>query len=449
MLPLILTVMALLFLMSILYKMHSVSRGWGVDYISFWVLNYIVFCFCGAVVIMLGAGDDIYFVLPFSHNEYLKLVGSSVVIFLGGGAIICFFFFFRFLGGEKPYIKLNSTTVLYSKRDVFICDLALLFSLGIFIYCQYSIYPSPLLMAISGESTVDIALRRIQVTKDLAEIASTYPYAILKILLHVLTFSYIASFVLNKNMINAIRFVFVFLLSIISLLSTAEKGPIIFYLGGTLMSYYFSRGVILKISFKLILISIFFLICVYVIFVSTDIATIFSLIFDRVFIAQISAVYLSLEHYSWGGDIGFASMNNLFTKLMSYKSQSAASEELMRVYFPEMISLGGWNINGLYIHEAWSNFGVIGLLIGPLLVGFENALLLRYIVSFNKTPLLCGFYSLFSISCTSFLTSFNSYFYDSNWLVYLVVVSLFSCFYVIYLLLHNVQHGIKMSSNIS
>lgn len=412
-----------IFFLSLTYRaIIKVSGSLSLDFISFWFYIYIIFAFLGSCVIILGFGSDSYFVLPIAKNHDVILVGSYFVLYGGVVALLAFLGFIKIFNANKIYSEnLTKTCEVNKSQTNTILILACLFLL-VFIYFQISIFPSPLVMAFTNGTAEEIALRRIIVTKDLSIIANTYIISVGSLLAYIVPYSYLALSSINKKYYA--HALLTFTVSIIYILSTGEKGPFLFFIFGALICYGYSRGQIKRISVKLILFSILILFVIYLLFVSNDIQQILSLIFDRIFIAQVISVYLSYDYYSYSGDIGLLSLANILTKIFDISVIPPASEQLMAHYFPEMIALGGWNINGLYISEAWSNFGVLGVLLSPILVGFENAILIKALTSFKKSPIQCAFYAFFTIKCTYFLTSFNAYLYHSDWIVTVIVLLL-------------------------
>ncbi|MGL4482467.1 MAG: hypothetical protein ACRCTW_08080, partial [Lactococcus garvieae] len=257
----------------------------------------------------------------------------------------------------------------------------------------------------------------------------------------IVSYSYAAIFSVERK--HRLKLVLSIVLSVLTLLSTGEKAPVVFYFIGLVLAFNFAKGRFLIISIRLIFLILMVVFIVYFVFVSSDLNEIFSLMIDRIFIAQSTAVYLSMKHYSAFGDIGLSSLNNVFFKLFGVDSLSKpAAEQLMILYFPEMLLNGGWNINGLFISEAWANFGVVGLVFSPIMVGFENAIVLRVICGARrKSPLVVAIYSYATVNCVVFMTSFNFYLYNSEWLVLLVIMSFFVLSRVLHFLLLTLGGG--------
>lgn len=390
-----------------------------INYITFWIIVYFVFFYIGAFSILLNLASDTYFVAPYKDNDSIKIFGAFLILYTGFSTFTYFFFFSILFRTQKRFRLYLQKEMFFSNDILFGVDASFVICILFFLYYQFSIFPSPLVMALSGSSPTDIAFRRIDVTKNLSDLANTYIISVLNLLVYFVSYAYVAIYAcLKRRFFLSILSIFI---ALITFLSTGEKGPVLFYLLGIFVTYNLARGTSFKVSLKLVIFFVALLFIIYLSFMASDLSLLFTMMFDRIFIAQATMVYLSIEHYSAFGDIGFSSFKNIITTILDLQTYSKpASETLMEVYFYEMLGNGGWNINGLYIAESWSNFGFAGLILSPILVGLENAVVLWIICSLKKTPINCAVYSFSTISCVFFMTSFNSYMYSSIWPVFIV-----------------------------
>ncbi len=77
-------------------------------------------------------------------------------------------------------------------------------------------------------------------------------------------------------------------------------------------------------------------------------------------------------------------------------------------------------VNSLFIGEAWANFGIYGVLIAPLYVGFLIQSLYLFFLKSKKTPFLLALFVSFSIK-GAITGGFNDYFYNVNFIFLLFV----------------------------
>ena len=413
----------------VLIYVHS-GNNLSINFTTFWFLNFILFCFIGCIWVTSGLADDSYFVLPISSNSTVKLWGGYLSLWGGVAPFYIFIMFSNLFFNSKKIAINRCSTILVEKSDIFAINTLMVVSVILFIYYIYSTYPSPLGLALSGGDAVAIASRRIQVTKDLSQIANTYLIYTGMLLVVLVSYAYVAICYVN-NKYYLVKWVSIFI-ACVYLLLNGEKAPLVYYIIGLFVASHFARGSEKKISLMFVLLSVLIVFLIYYILVSQDVNKIVMLILDRVFIAQLIAVYLSLEHYSPIGDIGFSSLSNILTKILSLDTAEPASAVLMSVYYPEMLELGGWNVNGIYIHEAWANFGLLGVILAPFVVGVQNGLFYGFVLSVKKRPFVVSIYSYATVKCTYYLTSFNAYFYHSDWVLFFIVISLYFMIKAIY-----------------
>lgn len=414
-----------LILTPIVFFIYKISNGMTLNYISFWFVNFVVFCWVGAFLIAFGFVDDTYFLSPIKDLQEIKVLGGFVVLWGGAGPFLIFIFLFHFFKVNKRWNNIYYSSLKSDNSDVIfslICFVLFLFCL---IYYLYSTHPSPLYMALNNFSPTEIALRRIAVTKDLYKIANTYIISFGTVLAYFSTYSLYGLYVGRDTLFCKMLFYISFFMSCLYLLLSGEKASIVFFLLGLLFLFKFNKGQSLKVGMKLFTLVLAILFSIYYLLVSDDAFKIVNLLVDRLFIAQVISVYLSVDYYSFWGDIGFSSMDNFVTKLLDLTFEVPASTKLMQVYFHEMIAVGGWNLNGLYIHEAWSNFGFLGVVVAPIYVGSLNLIFLRFVLSFKKTAFSTALHAFSLLKCIYFLTSFNSYFYHSDWIWLTLILLLY------------------------
>ncbi|AKJ43906.1 hypothetical protein QQ39_13025 [Pragia fontium] len=283
-------------------------------------------------------------------------------------------------------------------------------------------------MAIDGVDSQEIAIRRIAITRNLGDLGNTYIVAMCNILLYICSYSYLYIYGYSRRCKYSL--VITLFLSCFLLIQNSEKGPIFFYVLGALVCWGMSKRKMIKVDVRLSLGIFSLILLMYYLFVSSDFNLIFNLLFDRILIAQVAAVYLSFDFYNDEfGTLLFSSVQGFFFKVLGYDQVAPASTVLMKVYFPDMILNGGWNINGLYIHEAWANFGIFGVILSPLWVGIINGIIFILLISIKKRPFYVAIFSYVSSRAIFFLTSFNAYIYNPE--VIIVVILIFIYFFLI------------------
>ncbi|MCD9475607.1 O-antigen polymerase [Photobacterium phosphoreum] len=421
----ILLFLTVILLLPAFFIIKRMSGGINLNYISIWFLIYIIFSLMGALLISSGFVSSSYFVKPFNDKANVLFVGGIFTIYIG----VVIFYTLSYLMKLFcfGYDDLNfKRKLIIRKDDMFALNILFFIFILSFVYFIYISFPSPLIMAFRGDNALDIANRRLDITKDLGLIGNTYIVAIGRVLSYIIPYAYIIVSRHKHNMKYKVLAIFSLLLAVFYLLNTGEKAPIVFFAMGAVLSYKLSLQKVFNLSPKIILIFSLVIVFIYFIFVSTDFEKVFLLISDRIFIAQQIAIYCSFDHYNnIFGEIGFSSMSNIFTKIFSVVNTLASSSELMKVYYPGMLENGGWNINGIFVYEAWSNFGILGVILSPFLVAIESFVFLYVIFKLPNKPFYLALYCYACINVNYFLTSFSAYFYQSDWIVFSVIIFIY------------------------
>lgn len=75
------------------------------------------------------------------------------------------------------------------------------------------------------------------------------------------------------------------------------------------------------------------------------------------------------------------------------------SARLLKIYtHPETIKAGTGNLySGFYMGEAWANYGYLGLLVAPFVVGFVVQSVHLFLLLHKKSPLLLAFYAAVTV----------------------------------------------------
>ncbi|WP_279145512.1 O-antigen polymerase [Photobacterium carnosum] len=427
---LLLLLLVVIFILPSGYLVYKLSGGLYLNYISLWFLTYLLFSLFGSLLISSGLANDSYFVRPFVNKSDIIFYGGTITIYVGFIVFFPLCLLLKKIGVNRNIIGFTNNDIIVRPHEkLALLVLCVIFIMSFFYYI-YATNPNPLIMALKGYSPLDIAIRRLDLTKDLSLYANTYIIAIGKILAYLLSYSFVVISVKDKK--NRFLTLVIIIISLLFFLSSGEKAPVLWYGIGLALAYNIAKGVKFKISLKLFVCLFVLVFCIYLLFVPGKLYDIVKLIQDRIIIAQQIAIYGSLDHYhDLFGNIGFHSLSNIVTKLFNVNLVLPASSVLMGIYYPGMLENGGWNVNGMFIYEAWSNFGIIGLLLGPIWVMLLSFIFLIIVFKLPKTPFNIAIYTYGTINITYFLTSFNAYIYNSDWIV-------FSLIYVIYYILSNV-----------
>ncbi len=293
------------------------------------------------------------------------------------------------------YYKKKSSTIL-SRNDN-----AVFFSLVLFlivcsaavIYVFKSIGHVPVLTVLKGDTTESIGQIRsnakihfngISAIKDVVAIN-------LSILLSYILFVYSK---INKHIKYKILFLYSLMLDIIMTTYNLEKITLFYYLFGfMLLTIMIKSKIKLKgvIVFGVIVFSL--LILIFYLFYGKGLLDTLKDILIRIFAAETSAIFLSYEYIPNVHDfIGVKGTSNFVASLLNTE-KVMYGRLLFEIYNPVAVenNTAGF-IVGLFTTEAWMLFGLPGVLLAPVYVGFFIQSVHIFLVRLPKTPILMGFY---------------------------------------------------------
>jgi hypothetical protein len=119
----------------------------------------------------------------------------------------------------------------------------------------------------------------------------------------------------------------------------------------------------------------------------------------RILLTQTAGMYLAFKVFPNIYDfIGIRSLSRWIPLLfgLSYSERSA---RLLKEYFdPRGVAAGTTGVmNSLFIQEAWANFGTIGVILSPLVVGIIIGFIFQYFLKKPKTPVYVGIFTFLSL----------------------------------------------------
>lgn len=207
----------------------------------------------------------------------------------------------------------------------------------------------------------------------------------------------------KRELFYSISFVILLLLSIFVLTYDIQKATVVFYLLGYVILTVLYKG---QITYRIVFLAIFsafvILIMGYVYTGGRGFIQLFyiqSAFYGRIFISGYGGFPLSLELFH---DVIKESTVHIGipTFVLNYfdLSTTESARLLMEYINPEGVALGQANlISSFYMAEAYANYGYIGLLISPFVVGVVIHSLHLFAILHKKDALVMAFYSYLTI----------------------------------------------------
>ncbi|MCU6305808.1 O-antigen polymerase [Enterobacter quasiroggenkampii] len=414
----------------------SFIPGYYLGVFRFKRLNYycvlywsmLLFCVIGSFIIHSGVMDSSFFIEPIANKTDAKTLGLFITT-------ISFFIFFlsAFIvevlcslcsgkhSGMIRWENYYSRPMIMSSHKITL-TLSILSS-ALVLYYIISIYPAPLFMAFQGASADQIAVRRLEVTKNYSGIG--YFKTLAGVIPIILSYYCFIAYLRFKK--HFLLFVLITFVSILTLTINGEKAPLVFYFLGLLVSYSSVKKISKKVYLLSVLLIFSLILIMYVVlfqFDNTD--YLLYILVERLFIAQEAAVFYAADYFSSHSLLGLSSMDTVFNKILNVTSTARASEIFMYEYLPGMVANGGWNVNGFFAHETFSNFGYLGIVLGSMYGGIVNGLLCIYFRTREKTLLTMSFYSFYIVSVTTVLSSFNAMLFNTQLILVFIIYLILS-----------------------
>lgn len=386
------------------YKLFSKAAGTinirylnTVSYVFYYCI--IISTFIGSILCAFGFGQD-HWILCNAHEKariraWLAVCYSMIAMPIG----MIFVNNCLKIRPKREFFNYIDKNVSINIKDSRLRNISLflvIISLLSFLYIKHYSGSWPLFKALIEKDVEGAAEGRIDVRLNFHGII--YIKNLIGLILVPLFsyFSYII-FLIKKNLYYLFCFLAILISTLLILTFDTQKAPIIFYLIGFLIIRVLIKGAIPR---KLI--GVFFIIAIslmavlYTIF-NTATHGALEIILDprsamwgRMFISSYAGVPLSFEWFpdvirdpTW--QIGIP---EFILKLFDMPTTESARLMMLRIH-PE-----GNLISSYYIAEAWANYGIIGVLIAPFIVGINVQIIQAFLLKTQKNPLTIAFYAL-------------------------------------------------------
>lgn len=385
------------------YKLFNIAAGTisiryfnTVTYVFYYCI--IISAFVGSILCAFDFGRDHWILCHASHGakvvSWLAVCYSMITIPIG---MIAVNNFFSVHPKKEFYTYINKPIILslsdYRLRVILLC--LILFSICTFLYIKACSGSWPLYTAIIEKDFLAAQEGRIDVRRNF--------YGIIYVknicgLMFVPLFSFFAYIVAQRKKSLFYRFCFVILLlcTLLILSYDTQKAPVIFYAIGYLVIYVLTKG---AISLKYIIIfvfgAIFLMGLMYASFNANSNRALDvmldprSAMWGRMFISGYAGVPLSFEWFpnvitqsTW--QIGIP---EFILRIFDMPTTESARLMMLKIE-PE-----GNLISSYFIAEAWANYGIIGVIIAPFIVGFNIQIVQIFLLRSPKNPLIIAFYA--------------------------------------------------------
>lgn len=380
---------------------------------------YVILALIGAFIISVSNEhyDSVSYYIR-SDWKLFSLIVITINFFLYCSAIFVLMFFFKNADGHVYNdFRLQKFELAYNEKNIYKVFFSLLIiSIGGIVYLGLSGYQNPLFLLLGGYDVSEVYSVRIK--------AFDYGFVYFAIRKFSYELSVLAAlyFYLHKGIL--IKFI-AFLNCAAQALLLTEKAPFVYFI---LALLYLSalrgnqRVGLLKVSMILMVLMSLLSLSLLFLYNQSDFFGSLKNVFNRVFIQQVSGVFLSIQYY--GTTVPFDFGYNLFPKIynfLGFPDSKIIAEQLAEYYLSSLYNIGAVkNINGLYIMDSWASGGMLGTFTVTFILACYAVFTYLYFLTKRKQPLVLVFYAYFSVYNLSFITSGG--------------MSLFSPFAIVFLL---------------
>lgn len=410
--------------------------------------DFILLTFIGVVLVINNVDldyDTHFFAITGSAFEesrfygWLSIMYAMIVFPLG--MMLSNLIFFKKLNTKhfisEYYLKKTKMYLSITDNSVFIvlCIFLLVSTFSI-IYVFVSIGSMPILSLFSSLDYESLSQARFHAKIGFSGIAAIKDVLAinLTILISYILFAYSKTTGLMKY---RILFYYSLFLSIIIVTYNLEKIPLFFYLTGFLL-----LNIIIKSSMevkKVILFVIFVflsLIIVFSLFSDIELGLILFNILSRIFVAETSAIFLGFEYFpQYQEFIGIKGISNFLASIAGEK-HVMYGREIFKIYNPDSVERNvAGAIVGFFTAESWILFGLVGVLLSPLYIGFYVQSINNMFMKMPKSPPFIGLYVFITIKLS--LTGGISH------LIYPIILASIIILFILILFFSKTLQGVK------
>ena len=406
---------------SLLPLVLLIRQKFVVMYLAPILIAYTIFGIAGLAMIRTGGFNGTYFVNALESMDY---VTSALVLLCISLALFLWFFLLAFKFGSlllRPNFDIQLDR-FKNKRGAAL----LIFYLFIAIIYLLSIHPSPLFVTII-DSPEQAYIRRIAVTRDYNGIAFISTLA--------RSLSFVTAFYAFTRILSGGTEAFklkmwgLILFSTFVVASNGEKAPpVILFLGLGFTKLLFMQRIKIKHYVNILAFPLLIIFLSYTIFSFSDSSSFFHTINYRIFVGQSISIPLSIQYHE---AIEFTGLSTVSSGALRFlfqlqDHQPPLSQYIMFKYFPEMTQAGAFNVNGLFVGDAYGWGGNSAVILGSVIYGVYNGLFLSVINIFKKNYWTFAFFIYVATHFTGVMTSFNLVLFSTHMILTGIVVFLFA-----------------------
>ena len=366
----------------------------------------IISAFFGSIFLATGIIDYHPYAEPLSDwvkvESWMWVMYSIVMMPLG-------MVFFNYFVGVKPlilfkdYFKRDVDTLKKNGLEFLILLMMLLVSASILIFIFQKIEKVPLFTLLIDGDVKQAAIDRVSVRYSLGwmdYVKNLFGLMMIPIFAY---YSYVVAQIKKKWYFYVICLALICIASLMLAFDT-QKAPLAFFvLGFLILQTFISKGIQLKYFLLFGILAILLILIAYQLTGKENALGMFleptSAFYGRVFLTGYFAFPLSLEFFP---DIisqptYYSGFPSFVLSFLDIENTESARLVMMQMN-PEGVINGTANLfSGYYLGEAYANYGYLGLIISPFIVGGVVQVVHNYLLTHKKDPLILAFYTFITV----------------------------------------------------
>lgn len=397
-----------------------------ISYIFYY--NLIIQTVIGSIIIALYADGDHYVIRNVSSDARLYgwLSVNYMMIAMPIGMLLSKFLF-------SPSISIKNRLLNYTNDEInlsFIGHKSLKYSIWVFtlisiiacLYVYYIIGYFPFFKIFDISALMASELRILASREFSGNIYFKNFFALL--MMPILSYMWLFYYFKTRSKWDLITFLLTFVMSLSILYYDFSKSPILTYILSFIFVYFYGKG---KVNKRVAILGVLTVIMLlYILYNFMGLSKDAFISFNdgpigRTILGQAAGLYMMLDIFPTSHPfIGFSSISQLLSTIFGIDYIDRAARITMIEFNPHGVDAGTAGVmNSIFIAEAWANFGLTGLIIAPIWVGFVIQTLYIYFLKSPKTPFHLAFFVAFSLG-GAITGGFNEYFYNPRVILVLI-----------------------------
>ena len=366
----------------------------------------ITSAFVGSIFLATGAIDYHTYAQPISNwikiESWMWVMYSIVIMPI---AMIAFnsLVLIKPLSQFKKFLKQNITLEKSNKINVFVLLAMVISSVSILLFIFTNLERVPLFTLLIEGDVKQAAIDRVSVRYDLGwldYVKNLFGLMMIPIFAY---YAYVVAQVKKKWYYYLMCFILIGVAALMLTFDT-QKAPVAFFiLGFLIIQTLISKGIPIKYFLLFGIIPLILILVAYQLTTDRSPVELFmnptSAFYGRVFLTGYFAFPLSLEFFP-----EIISQPTYYSGIPSFVltfldiENTESARRLMIQMNPKGVRAGTANLfSGYYLGDAYANYGYLGLIISPIIVGGVVQIVHNYLLTHKKDPLIIAFYAFITV----------------------------------------------------